>query len=68
MDKTEFREMYTLSEHDTCIRVNDKHDVLITRTDEGVVVDIFLLPYNTETEQADESDSSCYSFDREITE
>ena len=47
------------------IRVDDTHDVVITRTDEGVVVDVFQLPYSLGPE-AEDADATCYSFDKEI--
>ena len=59
-----FTKKETVSKDSTCIRVGETHDVLITRTDEGVVVDIFQLPYNL-TDHPDDADATCYSFDRE---
>lgn len=47
-----------------CVQVDGKHDVMIVRTDEGVVVDIYQLPY-TDAELADDPDATCYSFDKE---
>ena len=61
-----FKTMPVLNpENAMCIQVDGKHDVIITRTDEGVVVDIFQLPYYIDDEFADEPDATCYSFDRE---
>ena len=65
MKKTEFKEKPTIGETSMCIEVDGKHDVVITRTDEGVVVDVFQLPYNVENELADDADATCYSFDKE---
>lgn len=53
----------TGSELSTCVQVGDSHDVVITRTDEGVSVSIFHLPYLAC--EANESDASCYSYDPE---
>ena len=60
--RTQFIFKGTISELSTCVRVGDTHDVVITRTDEGVVVDVYQLPLNTDPEEAD---ASCYSFDPE---
>ena len=54
----------TLTPDSICVEVNGKHHVLITRTDEGVVVDVFQLPYG-DSQQADDADATCYSFDKQ---
>jgi len=64
--RTQFILKGTVSELSTCVRVGDTHDVVITRTDEGVVVDVFHLPYQVDQDPPDTAgDASCYSFDPE---
>jgi len=65
MKKAKFVEKPTIGDRSMCIEVDEKHHVLITRTDEGVVVDIYQLPYNVANEFADDADATCYSFDKE---
>jgi hypothetical protein len=55
----------TGSELSTCVQVGDTHEVVITRTDEGVVVDVFHRPYATYNDEPEDADASCYSYDPE---
>ena len=63
MKKTKFVEKPCLGDTSMCIEVDGKHHVIITRTDEGVVVDIYQLPYS-EGIAFDDADASTYSFDK----
>jgi hypothetical protein len=68
MNKTEiFKEVADLDPKGMTIQVGQTHHVSITRTDEGVVVDIYQLPYS-DGELADDPDATCYSFDPETEE